>query len=154
MLRLGQSTVKVSRGVTATGRKHALLPSSGHQLNGISMLKSVGSGQRQGPAIANRTEQQGTHGVSSSSRGSSVCVSRKVPFAFSAAAHMSTPKRLMSTAVGGGDPPPQAGGDSAAANAAGAAGDLGPDVMAGAADAAVAAAGAVDQVRHALIMQW
>ena len=88
------------------------------------------------------TDQHGADNISSMSSG--VCVARKTPSFFSAA-HLSTPKRLMSTAVGGGDPTQT--GDIAARAGAGAAtaGDIGPDVVAGAADAAMAAS-TLDQV--------
>lgn len=144
MLRLGQSTVRVTRGVDATSRSHALLPSSGLQQHGMSMLRSLGAaghGPGNTSSTGGSTGLQDAVGVSSGSN--SVRVLRKISPAFSAA-HLSTPKRLMSTAVGGGDPPT---GDTAAANAAAAA-DLGPDAVAGAADAAMAAAGAADKVRY------
>lgn len=145
MLRLGQSTARITQGVTATGRSHASLPSSGQQQHGMSMLKALGAA---GHRRANRSSNTGGSTGVGSSRSSSVCFAKKAPSAFSAA-HLSTPKRLMSTAVGGGDAP--RAGDAGAGAAAAAANDLGPDAVAGAADAAMAAAGTVDKVRHGVI---
>ena len=145
MLRLGQSSLRITRGVSAPSRNHALLSLPGEQQHGLSMLRSLGAAEH-GPANRSSTggssDQQGADGTSS--RSSSVYVTRKTPSSFSAK-HLSMPKRLMSTVVGGGDPP-QTG--DAAASAAAAGGDLGPDAVGGAADAAIAAAaGGLDQVR-------
>lgn len=151
MLRLGQSSLRITRGVASPSRSHALLSLPGKQQHGISMLRSLGAveqGSANRSSTGGSTGPQGAHGISSGS--SRINVARNTPSSFSAT-HLSTPKRLMSTAVGGGNPPHT--GDTAA-SAAAAAGDLGPDAVAGAADAAMAAAaGGVDQVRHGLILQ-
>lgn len=149
MLRLGHSSVRITKGLNATGRSHALLHSSSQRQHGMSMLRLLGPGhgRANGSSPGGSSELQGAHGVSSSRR-SSVFATSNTHSAFSAA-HLSTPKRLMSTAVGGGDPPHA--GDTASATSASAGDLVGPDAMAGAADAAMAAAGVVDQVRYGSI---
>lgn len=143
MLRFGPSTVRATRGVTAFSRSDALFPQCDQQKHGISILRALGCAESPKSKSVSRSEHRGSTVCSeqaSARSASSGCLgtwpTRKRVSALSAA-HLATPKRLMSTAGGGGGNPQTASGG----------GDVVPDAIAGAADAAGAAAGTADQVR-------
>ncbi len=139
MLRLGPSTVRATRGATAFSRSDALFPPCNQQQHGVSMLRAIGCAER--PTVSSSEQsstvcsEQATDRRASSGR-LGAWPTRKKGSALSAT-HLATPKRLMSTAGGGGGIPQTASNG----------GDVVPDAIAGATDAAVAAAGTADQVR-------
>ncbi|CAM9253069.1 unnamed protein product [Ectocarpus sp. 13 AM-2016] len=143
MLRLGQSTSRVTRGVAAACRNNALLPcSAGQQQHGVSMLRALAATEH--PKV-NSSEHNKTWTTSSGEQRSRAYASRRRLIAWPAA-HLpgavfsgATSKRPMSTAAGTG----HSGDVSTTA-------DLGPDAMAGGADTAMAAAGTADQAQAAL----
>lgn len=150
MLRLGQSAARITRGVAFVARNDALLPSSGQQQQGMSMLRALGG--RQPPRVSNKgsepahgsrrtdgsgSEEQSGHSISTSCSNS--YPSRRA-FSFEvSAAHLASPKRLMSTAAGGGSNPPT--GNAGAGGSA--VGDVGPEAL----WEGAAAASTADQVR-------
>lgn len=144
MLRLGQSTSRVTRGVAAACRSNALLPcSAGQQQHGVSMLGALAAAEH--PKV-NSPENNETRTTSSGEQRSRAYASRSRVIAWPAA-HLpcavlggATSKRRISTAAG----TERNGGVATTV-------DLGPDAMAGGADAAMAAVGTADQVRHGFV---
>lgn len=156
MLCVGHSAARITRGVASVVRNDALLPLSEQQQYGMSMLRALGG--REHPSANNsaehvrgsrtgRSSSSKQSGHSSSTSCSNLYASgRELSFAVSAA-RLASPKRLMSTAARGSIPPT---GNTGASGAA--VGGVGPDELAGAADAAMAAASTADQVRlHASV---
>lgn len=148
MLRLPQSTARISRGVIVASRNDTLLPSSRQQQHGMSMLRALPSPAKTSSSGRGSTSCGGKESYRATKR-SNACAGRREP-AFSSVAYrpsmLSTggsSKRLMSTSTGANNPDASETGSNAAATAST---NAGSDAMAGAPDAAMAAAGAADQV--------
>lgn len=160
MLRLGQSTTRICRGVNVTIRNDALLPSSERQQHGMSTLRALGSGSGVYPRACSSGKTTNSDGSSRTScserrsdratKTSNVCASRgrhtypSVAYRPGMLSASRSSKRLMSTSTGAGKPDASETGSNGAATAST---DLGTDAMASASDAAMAAAGTADQVR-------
>ncbi|CAN0262560.1 unnamed protein product, partial [Ectocarpus sp. 12 AP-2014] len=83
MLRLGQSTSRVTRGVATARRNNALLPcSAGQQQHGVSMLRGLGATEQ--PKV-NSSEHNKTWTTSSGEQRSRAYASRRRLIAWPAA---------------------------------------------------------------------